>query len=124
MWASAGKDGARTLTWTLTDRLGNDSTAKRVVIVDNTKPKVKVAKAPGNGAKVKKTVKIGVSASDRNGIDPVELVVNGKVVAKDMKAVYSFKLNPKKYGKKIKVQVRAYDKAGNVAKTSTRTWRR
>jgi hypothetical protein len=38
----------------------------------------------------------------------------GKVVATDAKAGYQFTLNPKKYGKKFTVQMRAYDKAGNV----------
>ncbi|MEU7909147.1 Ig-like domain-containing protein [Actinoplanes sp. NPDC049118] len=124
VFASAGKDGPRTLTWTLTDRLGNQSTAKRVVIVDNTKPKVKITKAPGNGAKVSKTVKVTVSATDRNGINRVELLINGRVIATDTKASYAFSVNPKKYGKKIKIQIRGYDKAGNVTKTTTRTWRR
>ncbi|MBB2946984.1 hypothetical protein FB565_006752 [Actinoplanes lutulentus] len=122
--ASAGKDGLRTLTWTLTDRLGNTTTARRVVVVDNTKPKAKITKAPAGGAKVKGTVKIAVSATDRNGINRVELLINGKVVAKDAKGPYTFSVKTKKYGKKIKVQIRVYDKAGNVTKTKTRTWRR
>ncbi|MEU4159049.1 Ig-like domain-containing protein [Actinoplanes sp. NPDC026670] len=124
--ASAGKDGLRTLTWTLTDRLGNTSTAQRVVIVDNTKPKATITKAPANGAKVKGKgkVKVAVSATDRNGISRVELLVNGKVVAKDTAASYAFTVNTARYGKKIKVQVRVYDKAGNVTKSSVRTWRR
>ncbi|MEU8656443.1 Ig-like domain-containing protein [Actinoplanes philippinensis] len=119
----AGKDGTRTLTWTLTDRLGNTSTARRVVIVDNTKPKTTITKAPGNGTKVKGKVKVAVSAADRNGINRVELLVNGKVVAKDTTASYAFTVNTNRYGKKIKVQVRVYDKAGNVTTSSTRTWR-
>jgi hypothetical protein len=122
--ASAGKDGTRTLAWTLTDRLGNHSTAKRAVIVDNTRPMVKITKGPGNGAKVKKIVKLTVSASDRNGMNRVELLINGKVVAKDTRAAFTFSVNPRKYGKKIKVKIRGYDKAGNVTTTSTRTWRR
>jgi hypothetical protein len=122
--ASAGRDGLRTLTWTLTDRLGNTSTAQRVVIVDNTKPTTKITKAPANGAKVKGQVKIAVSATDRNGINRVELLVNGKVVAKDTTATYAFTINTNRYGKKIKVQVRVYDKAGNVTTSSLRTWRR
>jgi hypothetical protein len=122
--ASAGRDGLRTLTWTLTDRLGNRSTAKRVVIVDNTGPKVTITKAPRNGAKVKGTVRIAVSATDRNGLNRVELLVNGKVVAKDTRAPYTFSVATKKYGKKIKVQLRGYDKAGNVTWTAIRTWRR
>jgi hypothetical protein len=123
-YASAGKDGARTLTWTVTDRLGNQSTAKRVVIVDNTKPVVKITKAPRNGAKVGKTVKVTASATDRNGIDRVELLINGKVVATDTRASYTFSVNPKRYGKKLKIEIRGYDKAGNATKTTARTWRR
>ncbi|MEU4217072.1 Ig-like domain-containing protein [Actinoplanes sp. NPDC026623] len=122
-YASAGRDGARTLTWTLTDRLGNRSTARRVVVVDNTKPAVKITKAPGNGAKVSRTVKVTVSATDRNGINRVELLINDKVVAKDTKASYAFSVNPKRYGKKIKIQIRGYDKAGNATTTTARTWR-
>ncbi len=122
--ASAGRDGPRTLTWMLTDRLGNRSTARRVVVVDNTGPKVKITKAPRHGARVKGTVKVAVSAADRNGIGRVELLINGKVVARDTRASYAFSVKTKKYGKKLRVQVRGYDKAGNVTRTSTRTWRR
>jgi hypothetical protein len=121
---TAGKDGPQTVVWTVTDRLGNKSTAQRVVIVDNTKPKVAIGKAPRNGAKVKGTVKVTASASDRNGVNRVELLINGKVVAKDTKAAYAFAVNTKKYGKKIKIQLRCYDNAGNSTKTSTLTWRR
>jgi hypothetical protein len=35
------------------------------------------------------------------GVNRVQLLVNGKVAATDTKAGYSFKLNPKKYGKKF-----------------------
>ncbi|MEU8244270.1 Ig-like domain-containing protein [Actinoplanes missouriensis] len=122
--ASAGPDGVRTLTWTLTDRLGNQNTARRTVVVDNTKPKLKITKAPANRAKVKGTVKVAVSATDRNGINRVELLINGKVVAKDVKAPHTFSVKTKKFGKKIKVQVRVYDRAGNVTKSAVRTWKR
>ncbi|BBH65751.1 hypothetical protein ACTI_24360 [Actinoplanes sp. OR16] len=121
---AAGKDGKKTLTWTVWDKLGNRTVVKRSVIVDNTAPSVKVTKAPKNKAKVKGTVKVTAAASDRNGVARVELLVNGKVVAKDTKAAYRFSVSTKKYGKKIKIQLRAYDKAGNVSKTSTRTWYR
>ncbi|WP_229071874.1 Ig-like domain-containing protein [Actinoplanes sp. DH11] len=117
-------DGKREIRWTVEDRLGNRTTARRTVVVDSTRPQLKVTKAPKNKAKVKGTVKVTASASDKNGVARVELLVNGKVVAKDAKAAYKFSVNTKKYGKKIKVQLRAYDKAGNVTKTSTRTWYR
>lgn len=122
--ASAGPAGFRTLTWYVTDRLGNSSRMNRTVVVDNTRPTLKITKAPKKGAKVRGTVKIAASARDRNGIARVELLVNGKVTAKDVKAGYAFSLNTKKYGKKIKIRLRAYDKAGNTTMTATRTWRR
>ena len=59
-----------------------------------------------------------------NGINRVELLINGKVVTKDTKAGYSFSINTKKYAKTMKVQLRAYDKAGNSFTTTTRTWHR
>jgi hypothetical protein len=122
--ALSGRDGARTLTWFVTDRLGNTSRMSRTVVVDNTRPALKITKAPKNGAKVRGTVKVTASASDRNGIGRVELLVNGKVVARDVKAGYAFSINTRKYGKKIKIQLRAYDKAGNATTTTTRAWRR
>ncbi|BAL85580.1 hypothetical protein AMIS_3600 [Actinoplanes missouriensis 431] len=121
---AAGSDGKKTLTWTVLDKLGNRTTVRRTVIVDNTKAKLTVTAAPKNKAKVKGTVKITAAASDKNGVAKVQLLVNGKVVATDSKAAYQFSLNTKKYGKKIKIQLRAYDRAGNVTTTTPRTWRR
>jgi hypothetical protein len=122
--ASAGPDGMRTLTWYVIDRLGNTSKMSRTVVVDNTRPTLKITKAPKNGAKVRGTVKLAASAADRNGIARVELLVNGKVIAKDVKAGYTFSINTRKYGKKIKFQLRAYDRAGNVTYTTKRTYHR
>jgi hypothetical protein len=119
---AAGKDGKKTLTWTVIDKLGNSTVVRRTVTVDNTKASLKVTKAPANKAKVKGTVKVTASASDKNGVARVELLVNGKVVAVDKKAAYKFSVDTRKHGKKIKIQLRAYDRAGNVTKTSTRTW--
>jgi len=120
----AGSDGRKALTWKVHDRLYNDSTITRYVIVDNTKPILKVTKAPKNGTKVKGTVKVTVSATDHNGINRVELLINGKIVAKGPTSGCSFSINTKKYGKKIRVQLRAYDNAGNRTSTTTRTWHR
>lgn len=119
-----GKDGTRVWTWVVYDSFGNPSTFKRTVTVDNTRPSLTVTSAPQNGAKVKGTVTIKASASDRNGINRVELVINGKIVATDTTSGYSFSINTTKYGKKFNVQLRAYDKAGNSSTTSTRTWHR
>ena len=54
------------------------------------------------------------------GINRVEMLINGKVVATDRKAAYRLALNPKKYGKKFTVQLRAYDKAGTVTTLGNR----
>ncbi|GAA2846117.1 hypothetical protein GCM10010443_04660 [Actinoplanes cyaneus] len=121
---SSGKDGAKTITWTAVDRLGNTASARRTVIVDNTAPTLKVTKAPRNKSKLSRKVTFSASASDRNGVAKVQLLVNGKVVATDTKAAYLLALTPARYGKKFTVQLRAYDKAGNVRYSSKLSYRR
>ena len=117
-------EGRQDIIWYVYDRFGNPTVVRRTVTVDNTGPRLKVTKAPKNKAKVKGTVKVTASADDKYGVARVELLINGKVVAKDTKAAYKFSVNTKKYGKKLKVQVRAYDKAGNVTTSAVRTWHR
>ena len=112
------------LQWKVYDRAGNSAVYNRSLIADNKVPTVKITSGPKNGAKVKGTVTVKASASDTAGIARVELLINGKVVAKDTKSAYSFSVKVSKYGKKIKVQVRAFDKVGNAASTSARTWKR
>ncbi|BCJ43462.1 hypothetical protein GCM10010168_42280 [Actinoplanes ianthinogenes] len=121
---SLGSDGIQRLGWQVADTSGNWTTVYQTVIVDNTRPKLTVTRAPKNRAKVKGTVKVHASATDRNGISRVELLINGRVVARDRTASYSFAVDTKKYGKTIHVRLRAYDRAGNVTDTVTRTWRR
>ena len=123
-YASGKSNGTVALQWRVFDRAGNSAVYNRKLIADNKAPSVKITSGPKNGAKVKGTVTVKVAASDASGINRVELLINGKVVAKDTKAGYSFKIKVSKYGKKIKVQVRAVDKVGNTATTSARTWKR
>ncbi|MEU4622345.1 Ig-like domain-containing protein [Actinoplanes sp. NPDC023801] len=120
----AGRDGARTITWLGVDNHGNSRLAQRMVIVDNTAPSVAYKKAPKNLTKLKKSTTLTATVGDRNGVARVQLLVNGKVVVTDTTVAYSFTLNPKKYGKKFTVQIRAYDKAGNVRYSPKRTYRR
>ncbi|MCM4084184.1 Ig-like domain-containing protein [Paractinoplanes hotanensis] len=118
-------EGRQTLTWYVTDAWGNAGYVTQTVTSDNRTPTLKIASAPANGAKVKDSVVVKASATDRYGIAKVQLLVNGKVVATDSKAAYSFTLSTKKYGKKsFKIQLRAYDKVGNVTTTAARTWHR
>jgi Big-like domain-containing protein len=106
------------------DREGNSAVYYRRLIADNKKPTVRITKAPANGAKVKGTVKVSVAASDASGINRIELWINGKIAAKDVKSPYAFTINVAKYGKRLKVEIRAVDKAGNIAKVAVRTWHR
>ncbi|WP_433791374.1 Ig-like domain-containing protein [Actinoplanes sp. CA-252034] len=117
-------DGRRTLQIDVLDKAGNVTTLRRPITVDNTAPAIKYTQAPKNKAKVTKTFKVTTAAADRYGITRVQLLVNGKVVATDTRAAYSFTINPKKYGKTFTVHLRAYDKAGNVKYTAKRTYRR
>lgn len=120
----AVKDGRHTLSFELTDLAGNLRAVRRTVYVDNTLPAVSLTSAPKNGAKLKKKVTIKAKAADQYGVAKVQLLVNGKVVATDTKAGYQFTLNPKKYGKKFSVQLRAYDRAGNLRYSAKRGYRR
>lgn len=119
-----GKDGTKTLKWYVVDYWSQWKHVYQTVVVDNTKPALTVTKGPKNGAKVKDTVRLAATAKDKNGIARVELLVNGKVVATDTKAGYAFAIDATKYGQKLKIRLRAYDKAGNVRVTSVRTWYR
>ncbi|MFI1992531.1 S8 family serine peptidase [Actinoplanes sp. NPDC020271] len=112
------------LIWKLTDTLGNTSDHTRRVIADNAGPTVSITKAPGNKAKVKGTVKISVKASDAAGVARVQVLVNGKVVATDTRSAYLLSVNTAKQAKTMKIQIRAYDRLGNLRYTSARTWYR
>lgn len=116
--------GSLKLTWELTDGVGDKRTYTRYVVADNKAPTVSITKAPKNKAKIKGTQKVYVKASDSSGISRVELMINGKVVARDTKAGYVLSFNASKQAKGMKVLVRVYDKAGNVTVTMNRTWYR
>ena len=117
-------DGRHTLVFDARDKAGNQTVVKRSIIVDTTRPAVKLSTAPKNKAKLRKKTRIAASARDTYGVNRVEMLVNGKIAAVDRTAGYAFTLDPKKYGKKFMVQVRAYDQAGNAAYSSKRTYRR
>lgn len=62
---------------------------------------------------------------DDFGVVPrAELLINGKVVAKATKFPYKLTVNTRKQKKTMKVQIRAYDKAGNTTTTKIRAWYR
>jgi hypothetical protein len=117
------RNGRVSLSWAVYDTLGNGIGIRDTVTVDNTPPKLAIT-APRNGAKVKGTVKISVTATDAYGVGRVELLVDGRVVATDSSGPYLLKLDTAKQKKTMRIQVRAYDRAGNTVSTPARVWHR
>jgi subtilisin family serine protease len=124
VWDSAGRNGPVELVVQARDSLGNVSTTRRTVVADHGAPSVRIASAPAGGKRVSGIVTIKIAAGDTYGVSRVELLVNGAVVRRDTSAPYSFRLNTGRWKRAMKIKVRAYDRAGNVSQTATRTWRR
>jgi subtilisin family serine protease len=121
---SGKSNGAVAFQWRVFDRVGNSTALNRTLIADNKAPTVKITSAPKNGAKVKGTVTVKVAASDASGVNRVELLINGKVVARDVSSPYAFKIKVSKFPKTMKIQIRVVDRVGNTSTTATRTWKR
>ncbi|MET0424439.1 MAG: S8 family serine peptidase [Actinoplanes sp.] len=116
---SAGRNGAVVLRVRVQDKAGNMTNYSRTVTADNTAPTVKVTKAPKNKAKIKGTVKVSYTGSDKYGIKNYQLLINGKVVQTHTTTATPFSFVASKYSKTMTMQVRAYDVAGN-SKLSTK----
>jgi archaellum component FlaF (FlaF/FlaG flagellin family) len=124
-WNSAGRNGPVKLSFRIYDKAGNLLWLDRWTTVDNTPPAVKITKAPKNKSKIKGTVKVYYTGSDKYGISRYQLLVNGKVVQTHTTTKSPFTFVAKKYPKSnIKVQVRAYDVAGNSRTTTTLVYHR
>ncbi|MFG1605969.1 Ig-like domain-containing protein [Actinoplanes sp. NPDC049265] len=116
-----GGDGARVLTWRLADRWDNLSTERRTVIVDNTLPTISIT-APKSGTRLSGTLTVPVKVADLNGIDRVEMRVNGRTKATDITPPYSLQLHTGEYGSSYSVAFYVFDKAGNASSTKPRTY--
>ncbi|MFI1993342.1 S8 family serine peptidase [Actinoplanes sp. NPDC020271] len=123
---TAGLNGPISIRLKVTDKAGNVGySGYRQLIVDNSKPKLTVTSWPANKAKVRGTITIKATASDSTtGIAKVVVYVNGKVVATDTRSPWVLGVNTAKQPKSFKLQVVAYDKAGNAAYSATRTYTR
>jgi hypothetical protein len=111
--------------WDVLDKAGNYVSIERHIFVDTQAPKIKNLKAPRNKARVHGKVSVTLWPEDDFGLVPrAELLVNGKVVARAKKFPYRLTVDTRKQKKKMKVQIRVYDKAGNVTTTRTRIWYR
>jgi thermitase len=124
-WQSAAYNGPVTLTLRAYDRAGNLSIARSVVTTDNTAPTVSVTKAAANGTRHVGSVQyVTAGAADHYGVRLIELLVNGKVTQAYGGRSVRFRLLTAPYGRTMRVQIRAYDTAGNVRYTPARTWYR
>jgi subtilisin family serine protease len=124
-WAAAAYHGPVTLTLRAYDRAGNVTLSRRTVRVDNAGPAVLIAKAPPTGTKrIRGTAYVTARASDPSGVSRMELLVNGRVTQRHAGTLREFPVPTGRFGKVLRVQVRAYDKLGNARSTPVRTWHR
>jgi subtilisin family serine protease len=124
-WNTAKYRGAVFLTLKAYDHAGQVTSARRTVRVDNVAPSVLITSAPVNGKKrIRGTANVTARSSDASGINRMELLVNGKIVQRYAGTAHRFAVKTSSFGKVLKVQVRAYDRAGNARVTPVRTWRR
>jgi hypothetical protein len=73
---------------------------------------------------VRKTLYVTARAADASGISRMELVVDGRVMQRFAGTSRQFGVQTWLHGPAMTVQVRAYDRAGNVRSTPARTWYR
>ncbi|MFC4066967.1 Ig-like domain-containing protein [Actinoplanes subglobosus] len=118
------EQGPYTIVWSLSDRRGLTTVAERVVINDTVAADLQITAAPEDGSTLTGPVQITADASDLNGIDRVELLVDGAVVATDTEAGYDFTVTPEEFGTTFTVQLRAHDRAGNVTTGAELTYHR
>ena len=86
---------------------------------DTTPPTASVS-TPSNGASVKGTVPVTVSASDNVGITKVEILINGVVADTMTKAPYTYAWNTSSEANaSYTIEAKAFDAAGNVGISPT-----
>ncbi len=121
---TAGLGGPVKLRLKVTDKAGNVTySGYRTLIADNSRPVLSVTSWPANNAKISGTVLVKATATDAtSGIAKVVLKINGKVVATDTTPAWVLSFKPASQAKTMKVQVVAYDKAGNATASTTRTY--
>ncbi|GGK92341.1 S8 family serine peptidase [Mangrovihabitans endophyticus] len=123
-WKSGSRNGRITLMLRAFDRLGNVSRVSQVVTRDNARPSARILGGPASGRKVRGTARLTVRGSDANRVARMELLVNGRVVQRTTASTYRFSVPTWRYGRRMTVRVRVYDRAWNAAYTPTRTWYR
>jgi thermitase len=124
-WDTRGLRGPVVLTLRVLDIAGRATLLRRTVLVDNDAPAVTVASGPRHGTrKVRKTLYLTARAADASGVSRMDLVVDGRVMERYTGTQRRFAVRTWLHGPAMTVQVRAYDRAGNVRATPARTWYR
>jgi thermitase len=114
-WQSAGVNAVVPLELRAYDRAGNVATTRRYVRADNTPPAVTMTGTSRH---------VTARATDASGIARLDLVVDGRVAARYAGYLRQFPVPATARARTVTVQVRAYDRAGNVRSAPARTWRR
>jgi len=114
--------GPHILTAIAYDTAGNSKTSNPVAVtVDNTPPVI----GPVSVAKVGTHLNVAMSVTDNIKVAKVVLYVDGKLIATDTSAPYSFSIGLKHFALGPHVlEVRAYDPAGNVGSSRQMTFTR
>jgi len=124
-WKTTARGKAVTLGLRTYDRGGNVTSATRQVTVDNWGPSVRITGGPAGGTRhIRKTRYVTATAADAHGVSRLELLVDGKVTERYAGSTHKFAVQTWKHGAVMTVQVRAYDRAGNVRYAPARKWYR
>ncbi|MEV6492928.1 S8 family serine peptidase [Actinoplanes sp. NPDC051633] len=89
--------------------------------VDKAMPAV-AFRSPAASATVHGFVTVGVAATDDTGVAKVQLLANGRLLGTDAAAPYAFRWASAGYNGTITLQLRAYDRAGNVTIANRTVW--
>jgi large repetitive protein len=123
-WNTVGvAEGAHTLAVKAYDSIGNVRTSAGVAVtVDNTAP-VTALSAPAQNGYVRGTVPVSATASDTYGVDRVEFYADGALLGTASVAPYvvSWDTTTVANGSVVTLTTRAYDLAGNVTVSASRT---
>ena len=89
--------------------------------VDKAKPAV-AFRSPVASATVHGFVTVGVAASDDTGVAKVQLLANGRLLGTDSTAPFAFRWASAGYNGTTALQLRAYDRAGNLTAAGRSVW--
>ncbi|MEO7403122.1 MAG: S8 family serine peptidase [Burkholderiales bacterium] len=93
--------------------------AAATVTSDTTPPTVAIAN-PANASRVRGVLLVDATASDASGVERVDLLVNGVMIASDPASPYGFAVDTSKYadGTQLTLVANAFDRAGNIGTSS------